>query len=230
MPYQDDGADPQDGAETFDETHREDELDTVDVDDDDNPDIAQDVYDVTSALGDADDEDGRLSAMDAADMDPDELDDDLEDDEDEDDDLDDDFEDTPEDDEDEDDDPVDQAAGRAARSEPGLTYVADLDRATDPRDDEAEKYESTRPLSDAQLSALGYLDPEPQQDIYALAPEAGIREERSFGVDEPSSAKGSGAEASDVKDDSDPDEERRLDEGLEETFPASDPVSAKHIT
>jgi hypothetical protein len=36
MPYQDDGADPQDGAETFDETHREDELDTIDVDDDDN--------------------------------------------------------------------------------------------------------------------------------------------------------------------------------------------------
>ena len=25
-------------------------------------------------------------------------------------------------------------------------------------------------------------------------------------------------------------EEERLDEGLEETFPASDPVSAKHIT
>ncbi len=26
------------------------------------------------------------------------------------------------------------------------------------------------------------------------------------------------------------DESERLDEGLEETFPASDPVSAKHIT
>jgi len=228
MPYQDDEADPQDQAETFDETHREDELDTVDVDDDDNPDIAEDVYDVTSALGDADEDDGRLSAMDAADMDPDELDDeDLEDDEDE---LDDDFEDEAEDDQDEDDDPVDQAAGRAARSEPGLTYVADLDRATDPRDDEAEKYESTRPLSDAQLSALGYLDPEPQQDIYALAPEAGIKEERSFGADACAPVQDSGAEVGDGGDDSDPEDERRLDEGLEETFPASDPVSAKHIT
>ena len=30
--------------------------------------------------------------------------------------------------------------------------------------------------------------------------------------------------------DGDPDADRRLEEGLEETFPASDPVSAKHIT
>ncbi|MEI9890174.1 MAG: hypothetical protein WDN45_05695 [Caulobacteraceae bacterium] len=41
---------------------------------------------------------------------------------------------------------------------------------------------------------------------------------------------GSGARAEDVQDETDPDEEDRLDEGLEETFPASDPVSAKHIT
>jgi hypothetical protein len=41
---------------------------------------------------------------------------------------------------------------------------------------------------------------------------------------------GSGATAEDVADESDPDDEDRLDEGLEETFPASDPVSAKHIT
>lgn len=41
---------------------------------------------------------------------------------------------------------------------------------------------------------------------------------------------GSGATAEDVEDESDPDDEDRLDEGLEETFPASDPVSAKHIT
>ena len=31
-------------------------------------------------------------------------------------------------------------------------------------------------------------------------------------------------------DDSDPGENKRLDEGLEETFPASDPVSAKDIS
>ena len=63
-------------------------------------------------------------------------------------------------------------------------------------------------------------------------------EERSFGADaelsileggvpEPTA---SGASADDVEDESDPDEDERLDEGLEETFPASDPVSAKHIT
>jgi len=31
-------------------------------------------------------------------------------------------------------------------------------------------------------------------------------------------------------EETDPNESDRLDEGLEETFPASDPVSAKHIT
>ena len=47
------------------------------------------------------------------------------------------------------------------------------------------------------------------------------------GVPEPTA---SGASADDVEDEADPDEDERLDEGLEETFPASDPVSAKHIT
>jgi hypothetical protein len=56
-------------------------------------------------------------------------------------------------------------------------------------------------------------------------------EERSFSVDpETALVEGSGAKAEDVPVDNDPDEEDRLDEGLEETFPASDPVSAKHIT
>jgi len=38
------------------------------------------------------------------------------------------------------------------------------------------------------------------------------------------------ATAEDIEDVADQDESDRLDEGLEETFPASDPVSAKHIT
>jgi len=156
----DNGADSQDGAETFDETHREDELVAGDVDFDENPDVAEDVYDVTSALGDADDEDGVHDAMDASDYGPDDLDpDDLEEDEDDDDDLVDDFEDDPEDDDIEAvDHRADVIAGLAAPSEPGLTYVADIDAATRPRDDEADKYESTRPLSDAQLAELGYLN------------------------------------------------------------------------
>ena len=41
---------------------------------------------------------------------------------------------------------------------------------------------------------------------------------------------GSGVRAEDVDEDADEHESDLLDEGLEETFPASDPVSAKHIT
>jgi len=57
-----------------------------------------------------------------------------------------------------------------------------------------------------------------------------IWEERSFGEDIETLIEGTGATADDVVDESDPADEGRLDEGLEETFPASDPVSAKHIT
>jgi hypothetical protein len=73
-------------------------------------------------------------------------------------------------------------------------------------------------------------DPNNKTDDAAKArPEAW--EERTFseGLDD-EVIQGSGATAEDVADESDPDEEDRLDEGLEETFPASDPVSAKHIT
>lgn len=156
MPDLDTSADPQDGAEAFDETNRDAELDAADGDFEDNPDIAGDVYDVTSALGDADDEDGPNDARDAAegveDIDVDAL----EEDEDEDDTLDDGFDDDPEDDYVDEEDAVDAAAARSRSSEPGLGYVADVDAATTPRDDEVEKYESTRPLSDDQLRTLGY--------------------------------------------------------------------------
>jgi hypothetical protein len=59
----------------------------------------------------------------------------------------------------------------------------------------------------------------------------GVWEERTFAEElNDEVVQGSGATADDVEDESDPDDEDRLDEGLEETFPASDPVSAKHIT
>jgi hypothetical protein len=157
MPDLDNDADPQDGAEAFDETNRQDGL-LLDSDDEgDEPDIAPDVYDVTSALGDADDEDGPNYELDAADGVESIDGDDLEDDEDEDDSLDG-FEEQPEDDDIDDEDAVDVAAALPRSSEPGLSYVADVDPSTTPRDDEVEKYESTRPLSDAQLRTLGYRD------------------------------------------------------------------------
>ncbi len=222
--------DPQDSAETFDETHRSDEMAGSDEDLQDLPDVDADVYDVTSALGDADEEDDDGETAD--DLDPEDLDDlDDEEDEDEDDDLDDDLEDEPEEDEDEEEEeePVDAAAGRPAPIEPGLVYAASLDDVTNPRDDDVEKYESTRELSDEQVEDLGYK----QSDLYAVKPEgAGADwEERSFGADIADTViEGSGASADDIEDESDPAEEDRLDEGLEETFPASDPVSAKHIS
>src|SRR6185437_7899536 len=100
MPDVDDEFDPQDEAEVFDETHGADEDPTGaaadDVDGD--PDELTDVYDVTSALGDADDDEDDDTGDDYDDDDLQALDlDDEEDaDEDEDDDLDDDLEDVPE--------------------------------------------------------------------------------------------------------------------------------------
>ena len=41
---------------------------------------------------------------------------------------------------------------------------------------------------------------------------------------------GSGARAEDVEDEVHPHQDELLDEGVEETFPASDPVSVKRIT
>lgn len=223
----DDAYEPQDEAETFDETHRTDELAVGGDDLEDEPDLEDDVYDVTSAQGDADEDDEDLETAD--DADPEDL-DEMEDDEDEDDDddLDDDLEDEPEDDDldeeedlDEDDDFEDDEdldedeEEEAAAREPGLVYAADLDPLTNPRDDDAEKYESTRELSGAQLADLGY------------AP----REERSFAADAESALiEGSGVSADDIEDTADPDASLCLDHSLEDTFPASDPVAAKHIS
>lgn len=253
MPDVDDEFDPQDEAEVFDETHGLDEDPTgADPDDvDGDPDELTDVFDVTSALGDADEDEDEGETAD--DYDEDDLDDlDLEDEEDadydEDDDLDDGLEDAPEADARAGlDRLIDRTAERAAPIEPNLAYVEDIDAVTNPRDDDVEKYETTRELSDEQLAELGYL-PDRKQEALTVKDEdqtlstkpEGSRdwEERSFGGDaEQSILEGgqpeptaSGASADDVEDEADPHEQELLDEGLEETFPASDPVSAKHIT
>ena len=249
----DDEADPQDEAEVFDETHGIDEDPTgADPDDvDGDPDDLTDVYDVTSAQGDADDDEDEgetADDYDEDDLDDLELDDEEDADEDDDNDLDDDLEDVPEADARAGlDRLIDRTAERGAPIEPNLSYFGDLDAVTNPRDDDVEKYETTRELSDEQLAELGYLrdrNQEPavvkdEDQTVSTKPEGGRDwEERSFeadaeqsilegGVPEPIA---SGASADDVEDEADPHEERRLDEGLEETFPASDPVSAKHIT
>lgn len=167
-----------------------------------------DVLDLTSALGDGRD----VPAMDAAEFDEDALDDeDLEDDEDVDDMVRDDLEDVSED-EDAGSDDLDDRDGvtRLAGDESELEYVADVDPVTDPDDDDADKYES-RLVSDAQLRDLGYQS-------------QGGQSEQDDG------SKGSGASADDVPDEVHPRQDELLDEGVEETFPASDPVSVKRIT
>jgi hypothetical protein len=247
MPDLDNGSDPQDEAEAYDETHGADEdpagLFADDTDGD--PQLLTDVFDVTSADGDADDdedEDEEADEYSASELDG--L--DLDDDEDEADRLDDELgADQPEYEAvDGLDRRIDRAAERAAPSEPGLVYTDNLDSITYPRDDEAEKYESTRQLSDEQLADLGYLEADrpndnlkgdamkDDQDTISTKEEGSENwEDRSFGTDAESAVlEGSGASADDVEDEADPDEDERLDEGLEETFPASDPVSAKHIT
>ncbi|MGZ3273014.1 MAG: hypothetical protein ACXU8Z_04575 [Caulobacteraceae bacterium] len=251
MPDVDNTFDAQDEAEVYDETHGLDEDPTGAEPDDVDGDPAEltDVFDVTSALGDADEEEDDDTADDYDDDEIQSLDlDDEEDvDEDDDDDLDDDLEDVAEADARSGlDRMIDRTAERGAPIEPNLSYVANLDAVTNPRDDDVEKYETTRELSDEQLAELGYLRDrkleamtmKDENQTVSTKPEGSRNwEERSFdtdaeqsimegGVPEPTA---SGASADDVEDEADPEEDERLDEGLEETFPASDPVSAKHI-
>jgi hypothetical protein len=162
-----------------------------------------DVYDSTRALGDSRD----LQALDADELDPSTLDDeDLEDDEDLDDEIHDELEDEEEDDEIDDED-VDSEDGvdRLEYDEVDLEDVADVDAATDPDDEDEADYESEE-LSDDDLVDLGYREKEPK------APRPG------------------GARPEDVSDEVHPHQDELLDEGVEETFPASDPVSVKRIT
>ena len=89
----------------------------------------------------------------------------------------------------------------------GLAYVGDLN-TTPGAHSAAQRYEA-RMLSDEDLAELGYQD----------AP----KEAKSFDKAEP--------ETKDKQDKANAQrEDERLDQGVEETFPASDPVSVKHIT
>lgn len=212
-PDLDGGYDPQDTAEAFDETHNVDEMNLSDETRSFEPDLFEDVFDATRADGDADEDD----ALDAGEYDPDEL--SLDDEEDDqgllylDDDLDDDL-------------ALDQQRLHpgpvpTALGEAEVTYVDDIDDADGggrPHDRLARRYESTGELSDGDLNELGYST----KDGSSMTEHPKPKDDEDI--------KGSGASAEDVPEENDADEEERLDEGLEETFPASDPVSAKHIT
>ncbi len=188
--YSPDAFDPQDQAETYDETHRADDLNP-----DEATDLDEDVYDATSALGDADE--------DEMDEDEDEDDDLIEGDEE--DDEDDDADDGAPDETDLTDDPLQAKQSRGGASEADLRYVKDVDAVDDGRDRQARRYESSGELSDRQVADLGYGRQASPQDKASKTPPP---------------------EKPDTKADAD----ARLEEGLEETFPASDPVSAKHIS
>ena len=159
-----------------------------------------DVYDATQALGDARDDE----ALDAADYDPEDLDDEaLETDEDVDDNLDDALEDRADDDElaEEEDLDAEDGVDELEWDEAEVMAVADVDPVTDPDDEEADEYEA-EDLSDEDLHELGYQ----------------------------TEGDGSGARAEDVEEEAHPHQDELLDEGVEETSPASDPVSVKRVT
>ena len=140
----------QDVAEVFDETNLDEDAEFVTLEE------MEDVFDSTSALGDARD----VAALDADELDPATLDDeDLEDDEDVDDALDDDLEDRAEGDTDVDDEDVDEedAVAQQQWDEAEVEPVADLDKVTHPDDEQVEAYES-EDLSDRDVAELGYQD------------------------------------------------------------------------
>ena len=196
-----------DMAEAFDETNLNDEAEFATLED------LPDVYDATQALGDSRDDD----ALDAADYDPQDLDDEaLEADQDVDDRLDDELEDRADGDDLDAEDGVDELQWDEAE----VMAVADVDPVTDPDDEEADDYESQN-LSDEDLRELGYQD-EPAKAASPAGP--------AFGDAASAEDRGSGARAEDVDDEVHPHQDELLDEGVEETFPASDPVSVKRIT
>jgi len=203
-----------------------------------------DVYDVTSAVGDRD-VDGALDAQDADELDDEELDaigEDLEYDDEAEDDLPDQLEDVAEDDELKDDeiDDLDEVDGvdEVQDDEVEQELGGDLNEEGDA--DEVADYESEDELSDADVKELGYTDDD-------LAPEADEEEAEEVDEQEEGSgltnggrgkpAQGHSGEAADKAagsmDEARPGQSKQdalLDEGVEETFPASDPVSVKRIT
>ena len=215
--------DAQDSAEAYDEDNLTDDMDRLDNGDELNFDTMTDVLDVTRAAGDEDDD----AAVIGDDLDDDDLVEMVSDADGDAEDLEDDEELTARDDgvlsdgsnddlSDDDDDNLD-AIDAEGEDEVALTYQGDLNDTAGARSG-AQRLESAR-LSDADLRDLDYQrgqggradaspNDKPNQDDADNAPDA---------LDEHAKDK---AERQDAL----------LDEGVEETFPASDPVSVKHIT
>ena len=219
--------DAQDTAEVLDEDNQSPDMMRALGDDETNFDTMPDVLDVTRAAGDEDDDEAligedlsdadivRLSReanQDDADKEDDDLrmrDADAYADEDAD----------PTDLADDDRDDLDKVAF-LHNSEAGMRDAGDLNNTQGARS-AAQRLESNR-VSDEDLAKLGY----------AQGGKAKVGETRSFGQDKPDIDKTDDLSAEPREDEPHhPDrEDERLDEGVEETFPASDPVSVKHIT
>ncbi len=192
-----DAHDGQDIAEVLDEDNLDSDSRRLARGDDElNFDDMPEVFDVTRADGDEDDDDAVIGD----DLDDDEIVALSLDDADEGDDQDDDYRasENLEDDDEE------------ASDEVELSYAGDLNSTAGARSG-AQRYES-RTLSDDDLTELGY--------------KAAPKEPKSF-----EDSKKTRPEQDDVKAQAKADhEDEQLDAGLQETFPASDPVSVKHIT
>ena len=219
--------DAQDTAEILDEDNQTSDMARAMGDDETNFDTMPDVLDVTRAVGDEDDDEAligenltdadivRLSReanQDDADKEDDDLrmrDADAYADEDAD----------PTDLADDDRDHFDKVAF-LHNSEAGMRDAGDLNNTQVARS-AAQRMESKR-VSDEDLAKLGY----------ARGDKAMVGEPRSFGEGKPDIDKTDDLSAEPREDEPHhPDrEDERLDEGVEETFPASDPVSVKHIT
>jgi hypothetical protein len=206
--------DAQDLAEVWDEDNQA--PDGMRMNDDQlNADTNPDVYDATRAVGDEDDDDAMIGEdmedADIVELSLDGEDADLEDDgytlrqgdalDDEDDD---------ELDFDDDDADMDDKVARLSPGEVELEDAGDLGNAYH-AEGSAKRFESSR-LSDDQIDRLGYGEG-------GLA--TSTTESKSF---DPATGRTPEEHAKHAKQD------ELLDEGVEETFPASDPVSVKHIT
>lgn len=216
-----DASDPdfegQDMAEVWDEDNQDSDTRRVAAADEElSFDTLPDVYDATKRVGDDDDDDALIGEemddediveLSAQDDDADADDDDYRlmsaeafDDEDED-----------ELDTDEDEFSLDRDVARLSPDEVDLEDAGDLNNSQGALGS-AKRYESSR-LSDEEIERLGY---GPETHAGAAAPEA-----RSF---DPAADRTPAENARHDRQDA------LLDQGVEETFPASDPVSVKHIT
>ena len=116
---------------------------------------------------------------------------------------------------------IERSGQRASADEPELQFTDNLEDGHDARDRLSRRYESGGELSDEELRTLGY-GQDKEKDMH---PETSTDDKTAD-----TSVKGSGASPEDVEDRRHPRQEELLDEGIEESFPASDPVSVKHIT